>query len=228
MKIRKATTMYTLSVPTRSDFEFFSSSSNQMLYFRTHEEATLFQKKHYPELSVNQNPEIAILDMDEQGKYSWILIKKMEDLSNPKANSSQHTVSYKLHPSLEKTIKNNPSTVITVTTREKNERSQKSSSCGCATDKGVCDRVGHFKSSSSTAITYDEPYGHEKDIEFLYVSGQERWIIEQDKEITLTDTSYLIRERDIAQLRSSIEKSEQKLDELLAEQQEYQLSTNQF
>lgn len=228
MKIKKTAIFYTLSVPTRSDVEFFSSASNQMLYFRTYEEASLFQKKHYPELSISQNPEIAILEKDEHGKNSWILIKKMEDLSNPKANSSQHNVSYKFHPSLERTIKDNPSTVIAVTIREKNERSQKSSSCGCATDKGVCDKVGHFKSSSSTAITYDEPYGHEKDIEFLYVSGQERWIIKQDKEITLTDTSYLIRERDIAQLRSSIEVSQQKLDELLAEQQEYQCSTIHF
>ena len=100
--------------------------------------------------------------------------------------------------------------------------------CNRATNKGGCDKVGHFKHSSSTTITYDEPYSHEKDIEFLYVSGQERWIIEQGQEITLTDTSSLIRERDIAQLQSSIETFQQKLDELLAEQQEYQGSTNQF
>ena len=166
--------------------------------------------------------------MVEHGKERWVLIKKTEDMSNPGLNSSHHTVRYNLHPSLEKAIKENPSTVLAVKIFMKVQKSLKSSSSACTTNESECDSLEHLDYSSSTTITYDGATENDKDIEFLYVSGQERWIIEQGQEITLTDTSYLLRERDIAQLRSSIETSQQKLDELLAEQREYQCSTNQF
>lgn len=192
MKIKKAVNLYSLVAPRQTpDFGFFTPQGSETLYFKSLEEAQLYQKANYPGEAVKSEGLVAVEDRDKQGKDRWVLINKVENMRESNQNKAERDryygryKAYEATAGLEIAIKNNPSSVIAV--REVSASTKEDE--------------GQFGGPSSTTSVYDSVDVVTADTRFLYVNGDERWFVERGPEITLVDASKLVKSQRITQIQ---------------------------
>lgn len=207
MKIKRTVNVYSITIPGKGNpSSFFEASNYSKLYFKSLEEAQLYQQLHYPQLSITNEKRVAILDQNKNGNDRWVLLNLTEDMRYSNANKgnagrgySTIDVDYIASPQLEAVIKENKNSVIVVKEID-NHSWETDSGCG-------------FGGPSGSKITYDCSDTVDSSTRFLYVDNNDsRWFVERGPEIILTPADDLV-------LRFKLQENKMTVAKLLAEQE---------
>lgn len=206
MKIKKAVKLYSISIPdAKSSSGFFGSYDTSKLYFKSQDEAKLYQELHYPNLRVSSEKIIVIHDEGNNGKDRWVSLNLVEDMQCSNVNKANRPndyyamhVNYLATPHLEEIIKSNPSSVIAVKVVDTHH---------WETDSG-----SGFGGPHGTKYTYECSDIVDSATSFLYVDDKGgRWFVERGHEIDVTNANDLV-------LRQQLDKNKSAVANLLAEQ----------
>lgn len=216
MKIKRTVNVYSIKVPgTNHPTSFFDATSYSKLYFKSREEAQLFQQLRYPNLSVTKEEKIAILDQDKKGNDRWVILNLVEDMRNSNNNkgntcSGYYTtnVDYIAAPNLEEIIKENKNSVIVVKEVDKHS---------WETDSGA-----GYGGPSGEKITYDCADTVDAATRFLYVDEHDnRWFVERGPEVVMTSADDLV-------LQYKLQENQRAIKRLQAEQEAMERELRQF
>lgn len=192
MKIKKAVKLYSIVVPRQQqDQSFFQANGVDTLYFKSRQEAELYQQAHYPDLQVTSSDLLAVEDKDKEGRDRWVTIREVEEFNDPVRNKCHgsytpvDTYTYAVSPALEQAIRTNPSSVIAV--------------IDIKTD--IKENSGAYGGPDHITITYDGVDSGAAATRFLYVEGFKRTFVERGQEVNVIDASQLVKQHQIRELQ---------------------------
>jgi len=214
MKIKKATHIYTLTIPSEgvhNNKGFFDATATETLYFQSLEDAQLFQAAYYPHLRLDKESLLAVQDTDRQGAERFVLIKKVENMyysdhNQKRGTGRTYSQEYAVTPELEAIINRNPDSVFVVRESKREE-------------EGYDGAFGYELRKLTIIYTGSDVVDNAS--LFLYVSGEERWFVERGREVKITSALEL-------KVQNEFQANQVKIQELLAEQDRLARMQTQF